>query len=163
MARCIPEVVHESQRQRGEADFLQRLRTELSDEWIVLHSLNLGAGERRGELEADFVLLHARGRLTLELKGGTITCEEGTWYSRNPNGRFRIKPPFHQAKTNAHEVHEHLKRIFGKDSAEAGAPYTHAVSFRVATLTPRASKHREIVPLIGEFFRQHSIKLFRPC
>ena len=129
MARCIPEVVHESQRQRGEADFLQRLRTELSDEWIVLHSLNLGAGERRGELEADFVLLHARGRLTLELKGGTITCEEGTWYSRNPNGRFRIKPPFHQAKTNAHEVHEHLKRIFGKDSAEAGAPYTHAVIF----------------------------------
>lgn len=129
MARCIPEAVHESQRLRGEADFLRRLREELPAEWIVLHSLNLGAAERAAELEADFVLLHPRGRITLELKGGTVLCEEGQWFSRNPAGRFRIKPPFHQAKTNAHEVHEHLKRRFGKDSPEAGAPYTHAVVF----------------------------------
>lgn len=129
MARCIPEAVHESRRLRGEADFLRRLREELSDGWIVLHSLNLGAAERAGEFEADFVLLHARGRITLELKGGVILCEEGRWVSRNPGGRFPIKPPFHQAKTNAHEVHEHLKRCFGKDSPEAGAPYTHAVVF----------------------------------
>lgn len=129
MARCIPEAVHESRRLRGEADFLRRLREELSDAWIVLHSLNLGAAERAAELEADFVLLHARGRITLELKGGTIFCEDGRWISRNPNGRFPIKPPFHQAKTNAHEVHEHLKRCFGKDAPEAGAPYTHAVVF----------------------------------
>lgn len=129
MARCIPEAVHESQRLRGEADFLRRLREELDDAWVVLHSLNLGAAERAGELEADFVLIHPRGRLTLELKGGVIHCEDGQWTSRNPAGRFRIKPPFHQAKTNAHEVHEHLKRVLGKDSAEAGAPYTHAVVF----------------------------------
>ncbi|MFZ9201313.1 MAG: NERD domain-containing protein [Opitutales bacterium] len=129
MARCIPEAVHESHRVRGEADFLHRLRTELSDEWMVLHSLNLGAAERAGEFEADFVLLHPRGRLTLELKGGAITCQEGDWHSRGAGGRFRIKPPFHQAKTNAHEVHEHLKRVFGPDSPEAGAPYTHAVVF----------------------------------
>lgn len=129
MARCIPEAVHESQRLRGEADFLRRLREELPADWIVLHSLNLGAAERAAELEADFVLLHPRGRITLELKGGTILCEAGVWFSRNPAGRFRIKPPFHQAKTNAHEVHEHLKRRFGKDSPEATAPYTHAVVF----------------------------------
>ena len=129
MARCLPESIHHTKQAGAEADFLRRLRDELDDEWTVLHSLNLGAAERAGELEADFVLLHPRGRITLELKGGMVTCEEGRWFSRGGGKRHPIKPPFRQAAVNSHEVQAHLRRVLGEDSAEASAAFTHAVVF----------------------------------
>lgn len=129
MARCIPDAVHHSVRGGAEADFLRRLKAELDGEWTVLHSLNLGAAERAGELEADFVLLHPRGRVTLELKGGTVTCEEGRWFSRGGGRRHPIKPPFRQAAVNSHEVQAHLRRVLGEEAPGANAPFTHAVVF----------------------------------
>lgn len=129
MARRLPESIHHSKRTGAEADFLGRLGSELGDEWTVLHSLNLGAGERTGELEADFVLLHPRGRVTLELKGGTVTCEQGRWFSHGGGRRHPIKPPFRQAAVNSHEIQEHLRRVLGADSRPACSPFTHAVVF----------------------------------
>ena len=129
MARRLPESIHHSKRTGAEADFLARLGAELGDDWLVLHSLNLGATERTGELEADFVLLHPRGRLTLELKGGTVTCEQGRWFSHGGGRRHPIKPPFRQAVVNSHEIQEHLRRVLGADSRPACSPFTHAVIF----------------------------------
>ena len=129
MARLLPETIHDERRARAEADFLRRLREELGDEWTVIHSLNLGAAERAGEFEADFVLLHPRGRITLELKGGTIICQDGVWWSINDRGRWRITPPFHQARRNSHEVSQHLLRVLGPDDVAADCPFAHAVVF----------------------------------
>lgn len=129
MARRLPEVVHHSKRLSAEADLLARLGAELDDDWTVLHSLNLGATERTGELEADFVLLHPRGRVTLEVKGGTVTCEEGRWFSHGGGRRHPIKPPFRQAAVNSHEIQEHLRRVLGAEARPANAPFTHAVVF----------------------------------
>ena len=129
MARRLPEAIHFSKRTGAEADLLARIGAELGDEWTVLHSLNLGATERTGELEADFVLLHPRGRITLELKGGAVTCEEGRWFSHGGGRRHPIKPPFRQAAVNSHEIQEHLRRVLGADSPAANAPFTHAVVF----------------------------------
>lgn len=129
MARRLPEAIHFSKRTSAEADLLSRIGAELDDDWTVLHSLNLGATERTGELEADFVLIHPRGRITLELKGGTVTCEEGRWFSHGGGRRHPIKPPFRQAAVNSHEIQEHLRRVLGADSPAANAPFTHAVVF----------------------------------
>ena len=129
MARRLPEAIHHAKRGTAEADLLARLGAELDDDWVVLHSLNLGAGERTGELEADFVLLHPRGRITLELKGGTVTCEQGRWFSHGGGRRHPIKPPFRQAAVNSHEIQEHLRRTLGPGAPGANAPFTHAVVF----------------------------------
>lgn len=129
MARLLPEAIHDERRARAEADFLRRLGAELGDDWTVLHSLNLGASERAGEFEADFVLLHPRGRLTLELKGGTILCVDGAWWSVNDRGRWRIAPPFHQARRNDHEIQLHLARELGEADPAADQPHAHAVVF----------------------------------
>ena len=129
MARLLPEAVHDERRARAEADFLRRLGAELGDEWTVLHSLNLGASERAGEFEADFVLLHPLGRLTLELKGGTILCLDGAWWSVNDRGRWRLAPPFHQARRNDHEIRLHLVRQLGEADPVADQPHAHAVVF----------------------------------
>src|SRR3712207_2803593 len=73
----------------------------LDDTWRLFHSV-VWQGLRHGRQadgEADFVLMNPRyGIIVLEVKGGRVEVEGGTWYSVDrDNAKHRIKNPFTQA------------------------------------------------------------------
>jgi hypothetical protein len=129
MARCIPDVIPAAQHHDGEQALLERLRTELPDEFIVIPCLEVPHLRNGRDSEADFVILHPRGRLVLEAKGGEIRCVQGRW-ERKKSGKWQpLHPPFFQARDNSYEIREYLKRTFGKEAPEAKMPFGHVVVF----------------------------------
>ena len=129
MARCIPPVIPAAQHHAEEAALLERLRTELPDEFIILPCLEVPYNQAGRDSEADFVILHPRGRLVLEAKGGEIRCLHGRW-ERKKSGKWQsFHPPFFQARDNSYEIRDYLRRSFGKEAPEAGMPFNHIVVF----------------------------------
>lgn len=129
MARCIPERLHAVQFDETEAELLERLRFELSDEYIVIPCLEVPRQRGAIDSEADFVILHPRGRLVLEVKGGEIGCQGGRWYRVRQGHRESIAPPFYQARDNSYEIREYLERQCGRESTEARMPFNQAMVF----------------------------------
>ena len=129
MARCIPDVIPAAQYHASEQALLERFRTELPDEFIVIPCLEVPYFQAGRDSEADFVILHPRGRLVLEAKGGEIRCLQGRW-ERKKSGKWQpLHPPFFQARDNSYEIRDYLKRSFGKEAPEARAPFNHVVVF----------------------------------
>ena len=129
MARCIPDVIPAAQHLDSEQALLQRFRTELPDEFIVIPCLEVPYLQAGRDSEADFVILHPRGRLVLEAKGGEIRCLRGNW-ERKKYGKWQpMNPPFYQARDNAYTIYEYLRDTLGRDAPEARMPFSHAVIF----------------------------------
>ena len=132
MARCIPDTIPQRLYVKSEARLFERLRRELSDDYVLIHSLNipgraLPSGRPGTDVESDFVLLHPKCRLVLEVKGGGIECSEGVWYTNNKTGRYEITPPFHQARFNSFDIYNHLKNSFGPDSLGYRSLFGYAI------------------------------------
>ena len=129
MARCIPDRLHPSQVERSETDFLERLRIELPDDFIIIPCLEIPRQNGLFDSETDFVILHPRGRLILEVKGGTILCERGRWRRVRQGKSEEIVPPFYQSRDNAYEIRDYLVKVFGKEAPEARMMFNQAVVF----------------------------------
>jgi hypothetical protein len=87
-------------------------------------------GKRPGsDVESDFVLLHPKCRLVLEVKGGGIECIEGVWSTTNKTGKYEITPPFHQARFNSFDIYNYLKDEFGSGSLGYKSLFGYAVIF----------------------------------
>ncbi len=127
MARCIPDTIPQRLYVRSEARLFERLRRELPDDYVLIHSLNIQGKRAGSDVESDFVLLHPKCRLVLEVKGGGIECAEGVWYTNNPKGRFEITPPFHQARFNSFDIYNHLKDNFGSGSLGYKSLFGYAI------------------------------------
>lgn len=87
---------------RSEAMVARMLEEQLGSEWTVFHSypwLSNRAG-RMEQGESDFLLLHPRGLVVLEVKGGRVAydCETREW-AQNHHG---MKDPFDQARRGLH-------------------------------------------------------------
>jgi hypothetical protein len=85
----------------------------LDDTWRLFHSV-VWQGLRHGRQadgEADFVLMNPRyGIIVLEVKGGRVEVEGGTWYSVDrDNAKHRIKNPFTQAADSKYSLLRHLE------------------------------------------------------
>lgn len=128
MARLIPAELPSST-PSSEVKVRQALTT-LGNEWIVLHSVKWQSKRngRQGDGETDFILLHpAYGILVLEVKGGSISIDQGQWYSTDRNGdRHSIKDPFQQAVSSKHALIAYLKEC-GKQVDQVSV--VHAVAF----------------------------------
>jgi hypothetical protein len=127
MARCIPDTIPQRLHVKSEARLFERLRRELPDDYVLLHSLNI-MGKRTGsDVESDFVLLHPKCRLVLEVKGGGIECIEGVWSTTNKTGKHEITPPFHQARFNSFDIYNYLKDQFGPGSQGYKSLFGYAI------------------------------------
>ena len=127
MARCIPDTIPQRLHVKSEARLFERLRRELPDDYVLLHSLNI-MGKRPGtDVESDFVLLHPKCRLVLEVKGGGIECVEGVWSTTNKTGKHEITPPFHQARFNSFDIFNYLKDQFGPGSQGYKSLFGYAI------------------------------------
>jgi hypothetical protein len=134
MARCIPDTIPQRLHVKSEARLFERLRRELSDDYVLIHSLNipgraLPGGRPGSDVESDFVLVHPKCRLVLEVKGGGIECVQGVWSTTNKTGKHEITPPFHQARFNSFDIYNYLKDEFGSGSLGYKSLFGYAVIF----------------------------------
>jgi hypothetical protein len=100
--------------------------------WIVLHSLGLAKRGKKPFGEIDFVVMVPDlGILCLEVKGGRITCEAGTWYTQDRNDeRHELKrSPILQAREGAFALQAAIRERFGAGSTEASVMVGSAVVF----------------------------------
>lgn len=91
---------------------------KVSDDWVMLHSLNVSKHEYKKWCELDFVLVSGHGILVFEVKGGGVTCKDGLWKFEDRYGDFHTKSegPFGQAQSGLSALEKMLKKEFGGTS-----------------------------------------------
>src|SRR5437868_13318635 len=102
MARMIPMVYDEGTASAAEKRIFHLLANdpELAD-WQVIHSLGLAQRSAGPYGEIDFVVLTPCGAvICLEIKGGRVSCKDGTWTTTDRFGTvsYLKKSPFMQAR-----------------------------------------------------------------
>jgi hypothetical protein len=112
--RMIPASPYDNQ-SRAELLVFDRLKAAFNKSpqlrLTAFHSLNLTrhASKRFGEI--DFLIVGQPGIFVLEVKGGSIKCESGVWYSTDHSGvthRLR-ESPFRQAQSALHGLMEKVR------------------------------------------------------
>ena len=81
-----------------------------TDDWTVLHSVGIAKHVKQTQGEADFVVvIPSVGTFVLEVKGGGISQENGTWFSVDRNDiKHIIKNPYEEANTAMHSLKKYL-------------------------------------------------------
>ena len=111
MARMIPDEVRFSTVSNAERRLFARLRDDLSAQWTVFHSLGLARHARKKWAEADFVAVGPHGVFCLEVKGGRLRREEGSWIFTDGHDVEHLKRegPFEQAKDASYALQSYLR------------------------------------------------------
>ena len=110
MARMLPSVIDPDCPSPGEKKLFEALRDDpATEEWTVLHSLNIAQHIRQIQGEADFVaLIPQRGVLCIEVKAHMrVRREDSAWYlGRDP---VNYRGPFQQASEACHSLESRVK------------------------------------------------------
>ncbi|MEU1994521.1 NERD domain-containing protein/DEAD/DEAH box helicase [Nocardia gamkensis] len=108
MARMIPPFFPEDSAPGEQAVYRALAASTDTDDWIVLHSLNIAEHVRNPEGEADFVVIAPKlGLLVIEVKSHQqIDVRDGRWYlGRHPP---TTRGPFKQASEAMHSIRKEL-------------------------------------------------------
>jgi hypothetical protein len=126
MARMIPDSPPEHPTERR---VYLALRDGLGDDWTVFHSVRWQSERfgRQGDGEADFVLLHRKGLIFTEVKGGAISIRGGKWSSTSRDGSTHdIPDPFLQCLDSRKTLSRYIEdRVPGVHPLRSG----HSVCF----------------------------------
>jgi Nuclease-related domain len=104
MANIYPENTEANN--SPEQFILNKIRSELSNEWTVIHSLKISKHIKNRLGEIDFVAFTNDCLLVLEVKGGEIASHRGMWYQ---NQKPMKQSPFDQAWNNFFSLESYLK------------------------------------------------------
>ena len=131
MARMYPSRPSPGTNSDAEKYIFGRLRDELPDSWIVLHSLGLTKHTSKPWAEIDFVVIGPLGVTCLEVKGGRVERESGDWIFINRHGHRNKKPegPFEQVGSAAPALYNWMK---------TEAPWTRSVMVGYGVIIPNA-------------------------
>ena len=90
-------------------------KDSFTEDWIVLHSLNLSQHTKRLYGEIDFLLLIPNaGVFVMEVKGGDVRCKNGEWEFIDRHGNVnRNKSPFNQARDAMFSLQTEIKKELG--------------------------------------------------
>ena len=106
MSTMYPPQVYSGTKSQGEIEIFNRLKSDpATDDWIVLHSLDIAEHRSQTSGEIDFVVIvPGKGVLCLEVKAATnIRRENGVWfYGKDPKGD--VRGPFKQASEAMHSL-----------------------------------------------------------
>lgn len=109
MARMIPPVMPDY-RYDGERKIALRLQDDpATEDWVVLHSLDIADHRSQVAGECDFVIvIPSKGILCVEVKGcRSLKVDGGIWYyGTNPRGDRR--GPFKQVSENMHSIRQFI-------------------------------------------------------
>lgn len=109
MAKLIPQITKDCP--RSERKVFESLGRELPDDWIVLHSLELTGHPLKLWGETDIVVISTKGVFVIEVKGGTVACQDGKWTITSLNGRdsyTKPESPWAQASGAADTIRSRL-------------------------------------------------------
>lgn len=129
MARCFPDYISDKKSTHIENLFFRRIKDELSNDYVVLPSLERAAAGGFHESEADFVILHPRGRLLVEIKGGGWRRIKGRWERAEGSKWVQARCPLQQSRSNCHSLRKSVESAFPKGSAESACLFGRAVVF----------------------------------
>ncbi len=128
MAKLIPPTYHADTRSKGEVEIFLRLRDDPStEEWTILHSLDIAHHLKQVSGEIDFVVIvPTKGVLCIEVKAcHHLDRRDGQWYygaSTVPDTRG----PFKQASQAMHSIR---KKLVAHDRSLSGVLFWSAVIF----------------------------------
>ena len=110
MARMLPPEISSRTQSPAEIYLFPKLRDELNDDWVVLHSVGVRSGRRKPWSEIDFVCISNSGVYCIEVKGGRITRRGSIWVQTNRHGEeFILDPgPFEQVAGASTALHRFL-------------------------------------------------------
>jgi len=132
MAKMIPPHWHDDTPRSEQRVFSLLQNDRQTDNWIVLHSLNLKRSGNQPYGEVDFVILiPGAGVLCLEVKGGRVACKDGKWTTTDAAGTvFQLKrSPFSQAQQGMHEVRKSLEERLARSQEFYRVPFGYVVIF----------------------------------
>ena len=127
MATMIPPIVS-SDTPGSERRVFESLKNGSigTDDWTILHSLGISSAWTGEFGEIDFVVIIPRqGIVCIEVKGGTVSHKNGTWYTQRHGATVpdRLKrSPFLQAQEGMWKLKSALATKFGHGSFEAKCP-----------------------------------------
>jgi hypothetical protein len=116
MAKLSPPYIDKDCKSTGERMIFDMLKNDsFTEDWIVLHSLNLSQHSKRLYGEIDFLLLIPKaGVFVMEVKGGDVRCKDGQWEFIDRHGNVnRNKSPFNQARDAMFSLQTEIKNEFG--------------------------------------------------
>ena len=127
----IPDFIHPDCKSNAERKLFARLKEELDENYIVMHSLGLARHGRNFSSEIDFLIVSQRGLLVLEVKGGRIRHEMGLWYftNRYDETDSRRKSPMQQAREAMYALRANIWDHFGRDSDQGRTVFSECVLF----------------------------------
>ncbi len=132
MAKMIPPHWHDDTPRSEQRVFTVLKNDPQTENWVVLHSLNLKQSGNQPYGEVDFVvLIPGAGVLCLEVKGGRVACKDGTWTTTDAaGGVFPLKrSPFSQAQQGMHEVRKRLEERLDRCQEFYRVPFGYVVIF----------------------------------
>lgn len=106
-----PAVISAETRSEAERRLFARFRDQLSDTWVVMHSVGLTSHSRKPWAEIDFVLIGPAGLFCLEVKGGRVRRDGGRWVFTDGKGNETVKAegPFDQVGGARAALFRHLR------------------------------------------------------
>jgi hypothetical protein len=116
MAKLSPPYIHKDCKSTGEKMIFDMFKKDsFTEDWIVLHSLNLSQHTNRLYGEIDFLLLIPNaGIFVMEVKGGDVKCIDGVWHFIDRHGNInKNKSPFNQARDAMFSLQKEIKNEFG--------------------------------------------------
>jgi hypothetical protein len=149
----------------GEVTIFEALRNEPgTEDWVVLHSVNIPRHIRRHEGEADFVILApGLGVLILEIKSHLKVARYKDGYWRMGNNEPEQRGPFVQAADAMHSI---KKAIFEADQELRQVPFMSAVCFPNCTFGIRSVEWEDWqvvdrAALQRQSLRSHLVRVLR--
>jgi hypothetical protein len=139
MAKMIPPHWHDDTPRSEQRVFSMLQSDPQTENWVVLHSLNLKRSGNQPYGEVDFVvLIPGAGVLCLEVKGGRVACKDGTWITTDAaGGVFQLKrSPFSQAQQGMHEVRKSLEERLAHSQEFYRVPFGYVVIFTDVEVPP---------------------------
>lgn len=155
MAKMIPPHWHDNTPRSEQRVFSLLQNDPQTEDWVVLHSLNLKQSGTQPYGEVDFVaLIPGAGVFCLEVKGGRVACKDGAWTTTDATGAtFPLKrSPFSQAQQGMHEVRKSLEERLAHAPEFYRVPFGYAVVFTDVEAPPL-----EIGTEPWEVIDQHSL------
>jgi hypothetical protein len=146
MAKVSPPYIDKDCKSSGERMIFDMLKKDsFTEDWIVLHSLNLAQHTKRLYGEIDFLLLIPNaGVFVLEVKGGDVKCMNGIWEFTDRHGNVnRNKSPFVQAKDAMFSLKEEIKKEFGASHKFNKIQFGFFVAFPQVTFNKHSVEYQQ--------------------
>lgn len=159
-----PAVLHRGELHPSEELVIERLRSQLPADAVIVHGQRITTAEADVEIDV-LVLWPGVGIVVLEVKGGQVRVEDGTWSTSGRGGTHALRrSPLEQAMTAKHALlgwlRPRMSRRAGRMVHMACLPFTNTRSWDDMADVPRTAiigqeDLDDIAGAMSRFLRTH--------